>query len=311
MLNIAQVLYAQLVPVCIPSPEHSGCSVAGATSSGSCLACEVGSYSSTTGQSTCIQCLQGSYTTTSGSSLQSACTQLLTSKAFPISGQPLTSTAANIVQIFQFKAQYQLSEISQDIQDRMTIAVANLLLVNKSSVILSFASVSLQRQFKLRVLLKQEGVLDGVGLSNFYESTSAFNSLISQQSINYQMAAQKLKPVILVMALSGSTVSTGMSKSECSVASQNCSAISIHLHSTWFEGCITGNSSTSVPSPVMTSSGSGGVSLALIVGATLGVILVLSLGILCYMKPKTCFSSSAQVKPASTYAFSFNWRIDG
>jgi hypothetical protein len=109
-------------------------------------------------------------------------------------GQTTTGPAAKIVQIFEFIANYQLSDINSDVHNRMTAAVASLLQVNSSQVVLSFSALTLRAQ---RVMLsQQESVLVRVGLINFQGST-AFASVITQDNINHQMTAMGLKPVVL------------------------------------------------------------------------------------------------------------------
>jgi hypothetical protein len=112
-------------------------------------------------------------------------------------GQPSTTADTNIVPIFQFKTQYQLSDMTSDISNRMTTAVANLLQVNTKTVVLSFNTVN------LRTLLQKESVLVSVGLVNFQGSTTGFASMITQENIKSEMAAVGLKSVEL---LSGAPV---------------------------------------------------------------------------------------------------------
>ena len=108
-----------------------------------------------------------------------------------------TSSASKIVQIFQFKAHYSLSDITNDIQSRMTAAVARLLQVNFSAVILSFSSFNLRQIVRPRVLLQQESVLVTVGLIDFQGSIAVLKLRISQEKVNEQMAAENLLPVQL------------------------------------------------------------------------------------------------------------------
>jgi hypothetical protein len=107
------------------------------------------------------------------------------------------------VPIFQFKAPYQLSDISNDIQNKITVAVANLLRVNKGNVILSFASIT------IRVLKLQACVLVSVGLVNFQGFEPAFTSLITQDDINFHMAMQGLLSVELLGKAIGTSTSPG------------------------------------------------------------------------------------------------------
>jgi hypothetical protein len=109
-----------------------------------------------------------------------------------IDGKTTTGSAANMVQIFEFIANYQLADVNSDIQNRMTVAVANMLQVNSSQVFLSFSAVT------LRALSQQESVLVHVALINFQGSTMAISSVITQENINYQMVAIGLKLVVLL-----------------------------------------------------------------------------------------------------------------
>ncbi len=106
-----------------------------------------------------------------------------------------------IVQIFQFKAQYQLSDITSDIRDRMTTAVSNLLKVNAKNVSLSFVSVPLR--------IMQEFVIVSVGLVNFQGSLAGFSSMITQEGINAEMAAAGLKSVELLTSASALATTQG------------------------------------------------------------------------------------------------------
>ena len=86
---------------------------------------------------------------------------------------------AVIVIIFPFKAPYQLSEITPELESRMSQAVAAVLGVNSTSVSLTFVEVDMRR----RSLLQQKGVLVSVSLKNLQGSASPFLSLLSQDSI--------------------------------------------------------------------------------------------------------------------------------
>jgi hypothetical protein len=114
--------------------------------------------------------------------------------AVSTNGLTTTGSTANIVQIFEFIANYRISDVNSDLQNRMTTAVANLLKVNSSQVVLSFSAITLRA---LRVRRAQrDSVLVRVGLINFQWST-AFASVITQDNINHQMAEMGLKPVVL------------------------------------------------------------------------------------------------------------------
>ena len=102
-------------------------------------------------------------------------------------------TASTIVPVCQFKAPYQLSEVTDDVRAKMVLATANMLQVNASSVVLGFSAVVLRR----RDLLQQNGVLVSVGLAHFYGSVSIFTARITLANINAAMAAEGLKAVQL------------------------------------------------------------------------------------------------------------------
>ena len=128
------------------------------------------------------------------------------------SGNPATTAPPSIVInnyitviviIFQFKAPYQLSEITPELESRMSQAVAAVLGVNATSVSLTFVEVDMRR----RRLLQQKGVLVSVSLKNLQGSASPFVSRLSQDSINHQMAAAGLRTVQLVQ--NGTVISTG------------------------------------------------------------------------------------------------------
>jgi hypothetical protein len=74
----------------------------------------------------------------------------------------------------------------------MVLAVAALLRVEESSVVLSFQVSSGRRQ--------AAGVIVSVGLRNFSGSTKDFATRITQESIDLNMGKVGLKPVQLVSA---------------------------------------------------------------------------------------------------------------
>jgi hypothetical protein len=118
---------------------------------------------------------------------------------------PTTSSnlANGIVAVCQFKAPYQLSEITDIIRGKMILAIANMLQVNASIVVLEFSSVVVRR----RDLLQQPGVLVSVGLTNFHGSVLIFATRITQENINAKMAAEGLMAVQLLVASSTGTCS--------------------------------------------------------------------------------------------------------
>jgi hypothetical protein len=133
------------------------------------------------GQGSCSTCPDGSYSSASGSV---SCIQ----------GTTASNSASSIVPIFDFKAPYQLSEINDQIRIKMVQAIAKMLGVNKSSVVLTFSSVDLRR----RALLQKAGVLVRVGLTDLQSSASIFASKITSDSINAAMKAEGLDAVQLI-----------------------------------------------------------------------------------------------------------------
>ena len=156
-----------------------------------CAACPPGTFSAG-GQSICTQCLQAAYSTAWG---QSDCTVQATTTPAPDN--------SSVVPIFEFIVQYQLSEITADIQLKMSIAVAGVLLVSTSRVVLSFAEVDLRQ----RVLLQLKGVLVSVGLKDFQGSSAQFASQLTKGNVDSKMAALGLKSVqsVTISGMPGST----------------------------------------------------------------------------------------------------------
>jgi hypothetical protein len=140
-------------------------------------------------------------------------------------GQITIQSTTSIVQIFQFIAQYQHSDITNDIKNRMTRALVNLLnsavharmtrvvanvtgydvraSVEMNDVILSFSEATAQ----------QEGVLVNVSMTNFQGSIASITSIVTQENNNSEMAAVNLKLVQLVSITSNSLTSGGKLKS--------------------------------------------------------------------------------------------------
>ena len=76
-----------------------------------------------------------------------------------------------VVLIFQFQAPYQLSEMTDDVVNKMTRAVAEVLNVNASNVVLSFVAM------RRRALLQQSGgVLVSVSLKDYEAPSGGFGS---------------------------------------------------------------------------------------------------------------------------------------
>ena len=123
-------------------------------------------------------------------------------------GQISTTSANNIVSIFQFKAPYSISEITDVLQNKMAMAIANLLNVGTNNVILKFTSTILR-------VIQREAVIVSVSLVNFQGSTSALASIITKDNINSAMGREGLASVELVTTSSsesGSSTSQGISQ---------------------------------------------------------------------------------------------------
>jgi hypothetical protein len=97
-----------------------------------------------------------------------------------------------IVLIIQFKAPYQISELTPEIQTKIATAVANVIGVNASTVSLTFVEVDLRRQ------VQQKGVLVNVGLKDFQGPTAPFASRLTQDAINTQMTQLGLRSVQVI-----------------------------------------------------------------------------------------------------------------
>ena len=76
-----------------------------------------------------------------------------------------------IVFIFQFQAPYQLSEVTDEVKSKMRQAVADILNVNASDVIITVSSIGSRRR-----ALQSAGVTVGVSLKNFDGSSGIFAS---------------------------------------------------------------------------------------------------------------------------------------
>jgi hypothetical protein len=99
--------------------------------------------------------------------------------------------------IIQFKVPYQISELTQDLQNKIATAVANVIGLNASSVSLTFVEVDMRR----RALL-EKGLLVNVGLKDVQGSAAPFASRLTQDSINTQMGALGLRSVTSVTLVS-------------------------------------------------------------------------------------------------------------
>jgi hypothetical protein len=95
------------------------------------------------------------------------------------------------LQIFQFSAPYLLAEVTEDIKRRMTLAVANVLGVLASNVVLTIFSYTADRR-------QQSSVLVRVGITNFQGSAGSYASKVTQERFNIEMQALGLKSGQLV-----------------------------------------------------------------------------------------------------------------
>jgi len=118
-----------------------------------------------------------------------------------------------IVLIIQFKAPYQMSEITSDLQTKIATALANVIGVNVSTVSLTFVEVDLRRQ------VQQKGVLVNVGLKDFQGPTIPYVSRLTQDAINTQMAQLGLRSVQVIPSSSVKPASSAVRMLTSSVTS--------------------------------------------------------------------------------------------
>ena len=130
----------------------------------------------------------------------------LAGTASATSSATLAQTAAaapSYLVIAQFQIAYQLSDITADIQSRMTLAVSQVLGVDVSRVLLTFASINLRRN-NLRHLLQQQGLLVTTSLAGFQGNSTAAAQLamqLTQDNLNRRMTGLGLKQVTKVQNL--------------------------------------------------------------------------------------------------------------
>jgi hypothetical protein len=98
--------------------------------------------------------------------------------------------------ICQFEANYQISEITEDIRSKLLLAVSNTLGVDASLLVLAFAEVDLSLRSEHRVQVR--GVLVSVSLKVAQGSTTSAFAPISQESLNIRMNLLGLRAVKLV-----------------------------------------------------------------------------------------------------------------
>ena len=115
-------------------------------------------------------------------------------------GRPMSQTSSftsiDTVTIVQFKVAYLLSEITDDVRRKMVMAIANIINVNVTRIVLSFTELDMRR----RHLLQSKLLLVNVGLLDFQGSASVYTTVLSQDKINEQMASLGLKNVQVAQA---------------------------------------------------------------------------------------------------------------
>jgi hypothetical protein len=99
-----------------------------------------------------------------------------------------------VIQIFQFIAPYGISDITDVMLTKMISAIAAVLNVETSSVILTFAPFHPGR----RHLLQQKSyVVVSVGLRNFNQPAGEFASRMTQDNLNLNMGKVGLEQVYI------------------------------------------------------------------------------------------------------------------
>jgi hypothetical protein len=118
-----------------------------------------------------------------------------------------TAYQSLVVQILQFKVEYELTDITAEIRNKMATAIANVIRMSSSMVVLSFAETEMNRR---RKLLQHKAVLVTVSLKDFQGSTAQFAEQLQQDKLNVQMASLGLKPIAVFSSstLSGNSVFT-------------------------------------------------------------------------------------------------------
>ncbi len=142
----------------------------GGISAAVCSTCLAGTYAEF-GWSTCSSCDLGTYATKTGATSSATCEIVL--------------------QIFQFKAPYLLTDVTENIKSRMSLAVANVLGIISSNVVLSFTTSVFDRR-------QQAGVLVSAGITDSQVSAASYASRLTQDKLNTEMVALGLKSIQLV-----------------------------------------------------------------------------------------------------------------
>ena len=209
------------------------------------MPCGAGTYS-TGGQSACTLCMKAYYSTSLGATSSAAClldatSSVVTAMSGSSAGQITIQSTTSIVQICQFIAQYQRSDLTDDIQNRMKRALLNLLNsavhARMTRVVATVTGYKVRASIEMNdvildfpepeAIAKRESVLISVSLTNFQGSIASITSTITQEKINSEMAAVNLKLVQLVAITSTSSTLGGKvqhTMAECFPIGRNTSA---------------------------------------------------------------------------------------
>jgi hypothetical protein len=123
-----------------------------------------------------------------------------------------STSSSMVLQIFQFKAPYQLSEVTVEMQSRISTAVANMLGVNSIDVVLTFVPATLDRRSRLNG--QPTGVLVSASVTDVELSAACYISKVTQDRFNKEMIAMGLNYGQLIPA-------TGMSHCDEYTSSRN------------------------------------------------------------------------------------------
>jgi hypothetical protein len=133
------------------------------------------------------------------SHIQTASAEQISSQQFNTPEPPLNYITAVdktlFIEILQFKVAYQLSDITIEIQTKMTSAVANIVKLSVSQIILNFVEINTQLR---RRILQQTNTLVIVSIKTFQGSVAFLSSQLTEEKLNAQMKVLGLKSVIVV-----------------------------------------------------------------------------------------------------------------
>ena len=110
------------------------------------------------------------------------------------------------MQIIQFKAPYLLSEVTADVQSRMTIAVANILGVDVINVVLSFVPITLASGRRSQ----PTGVLVSAGVTEVELPAASYAANVTQDRFKKEMAAVGLNYGQLISATGSSQMEVAL-----------------------------------------------------------------------------------------------------